>query len=676
MPYRIIVLLTSIILTAIVVAVGGYMYWQVDKRFEIWLAGDTARLHHVYIAQNEVLVQHLQALAYSLAADHEIQRLIDEGGMAWHAAGGHDGMKARQARQALRTLAQRRWEGLSAHYGVETLHFLLPGNVSFLRMHAPEFFGDVLSARRPMLADTARDFNPRSGFVIGTMQAGLRGVVEIMRDQPGGGVRNVGLLEIGFDMKNHLNKLSEQLGIDIALLLDPRRVAAIRPKRRPGLAGPRDKQSAILAATHPEAEEWLSAGLNLQTGTRVPQSRLLSWRGSTFQVVTFALDDYLSQTDPARDPAGTVLIWRDATTQAAQRERAHTAVIHGTLSGYAILQILVFVLLSASRREWERQLKENTKTIEKLLRRNALLLDTAADGICGVDRDGRINFINRAALDIYNCRAEDVTGKDAHALFPFLCPDGDANSGESSPLRQTLDDGEARMIEERIMRGDGSFFPAEITIRPIREHGRKDGAVVVFHDISEQYERQEALLRLATTDPLTGASNRRHFLDQLDAEMARQRRHGGSTALLMADLDYFKRVNDHYGHAAGDAALCHFVRIARQTVRRSDIIGRLGGEEFAILLPGDDIAGASELAERLRHAVEINPVKIGNVRVPVTVSIGISRLQDDDRNAETPLHRADEALYAAKNAGRNRSEIYNPAWREEPRQTAKKGSEA
>jgi diguanylate cyclase (GGDEF)-like protein/PAS domain S-box-containing protein len=665
MPYRIVVLLTSLILIVISAAACKYLYWQVDRRFEIWLDSDTARLHHVYIAQDEVLAQRMQALAYSLAADLEIQRLLDEGG--------RDGGRARQA---LRALVQRRWEDLNRHYGVETMHFLLPGNVSFLRMHAPEYFGDDLSARPPMLVDTARDVHARSGFVIGTSQAGVRGAVKVMRDRPGGDAYTVGLLEIGFGMKNHLDKLAGQLGIDLALLLDPGQIAVMRPERRPPLAGPPDGRRAILAATHAEAEEWLAAGVSLPAGGRTPRSRLLPWKGRTFQVVTFALDDYLGQIDPGREPVGTVLIWRDATAQIAQRDGAHTAALHGVLSGYVILQVLVFVLLSVSRREWGRQLKENTKTIEELSHRNALLLDTAAAGICGVDRDGRINFINPAVLAIRGCRAEEAMGQDAPAFFDALCPDGGADAAVGGLLRRTLDDGEARAIERRIMRGDGGSFMAEISIRPLREQGRNDGAVVVFHDISEQCERQETLLRLATTDPLTGASNRRHFLDRLDAEMARQRRHGGAIALLMADLDHFKRVNDCHGHAAGDAALCHFVRIVRQTVRRSDIVGRLGGEEFAILLPGDDLDGAREFAERLRRAVELSPVKIGNVRISITVSIGISCLRDDDEDADVLLRRADEALYAAKAAGRNRSEIHHPAGRETSRHVAGKGSES
>ncbi|PKO57079.1 MAG: hypothetical protein CVU28_00590, partial [Betaproteobacteria bacterium HGW-Betaproteobacteria-21] len=160
------------------------------------------------------------------------------------------------------------------------------------------------------------------------------------------------------------------------------------------------------------------------------------------------------------------------------------------------------------------------------------------------------------------------------------------------------------------------------------------------------------------TDPLTGVSNRRHFLELLDAELARVKRLRSQAALLMTDLDHFKQVNDAYGHAAGDQVLKHYVGIIRQTLRKTDTIGRLGGEEFAILLPGDGIDGALELAERLRSRLEASPVLSDGALISITVSIGIAALVRTDDTSDAPLQRADVALYAAKEGGRNRVRIY------------------
>jgi diguanylate cyclase (GGDEF)-like protein len=128
----------------------------------------------------------------------------------------------------------------------------------------------------------------------------------------------------------------------------------------------------------------------------------------------------------------------------------------------------------------------------------------------------------------------------------------------------------------------------------------------------------------------------------------------------MADLDHFKHVNDTHGHAAGDAVLKHFVEIVRQTLRKTDVIGRLGGEEFAILLPGDGIEGARDFAERLCEAVKTSPSSFERTPIPISVSIGIASLNTRDGSAEASLQRADKALYDAKKAGRDQVRIHTP----------------
>ena len=203
-----------------------------------------------------------------------------------------------------------------------------------------------------------------------------------------------------------------------------------------------------------------------------------------------------------------------------------------------------------------------------------------------------------------------------------------------------------------------------MTVSPIYSHGIYEGAVTVFRNITQLRDRQDELTRLAVTDPLTGIPNRRHFLELFESELARLRRHHSVASLLMTDLDFFKRINDRYGHAVGDLVLKHFVSIAHSALRRTDIIGRLGGEEFAILLPGDGINGANELAERLRLLVESSPARVDDTYVQITVSIGITELYPQDLSTDAPLCRSDEALYAAKQSGRNRTEIYSAHWDE------------
>ncbi|MBN8506054.1 MAG: diguanylate cyclase [Burkholderiales bacterium] len=165
----------------------------------------------------------------------------------------------------------------------------------------------------------------------------------------------------------------------------------------------------------------------------------------------------------------------------------------------------------------------------------------------------------------------------------------------------------------------------------------------------------EELHNLAHTDALSGAANRRGFLQGVDVELARAQRSGAPLSLLMLDIDHFKRINDQYGHATGDVAIAELARRCAAQQRPYDLLGRLGGEEFAMLLPGADADTACRVAERVREQVQALPVPAPGLAeaLHMTVSIGVAAWQAGD-DADTLLARADAALYAAKQAGRNR----------------------
>jgi diguanylate cyclase (GGDEF)-like protein/PAS domain S-box-containing protein len=177
-------------------------------------------------------------------------------------------------------------------------------------------------------------------------------------------------------------------------------------------------------------------------------------------------------------------------------------------------------------------------------------------------------------------------------------------------------------------------------------------------DVTERKQMEEEVQRLATTDALTNVSNRRHFLQQVEAELERFRRSGVVAALLMIDLDHFKKINDGFGHATGDAVLKHFAELIRHNLRHTDSFGRLGGEEFAVLLPSSRLSGAMEIAARLCQIVVAAPAEVGEHKVPFTISIGVTEFQQDEHGVESAMHRADQALYRAKQTGRNRVVVY------------------
>ncbi len=164
---------------------------------------------------------------------------------------------------------------------------------------------------------------------------------------------------------------------------------------------------------------------------------------------------------------------------------------------------------------------------------------------------------------------------------------------------------------------------------------------------------QSKLEKLAATDFLTGVNNSRRFFEISEAEINRARRFRHSLSAIMFDIDYFKNVNDTFGHAAGDAVLIKIAEICRIALRSIDITGRLGGEEFAVLLPHTKITGAKIAAEYLRSAIEDAEIEFSGEKIKITASFGIAELHDTDTQIKQVLDRADIALYQAKNNGRN-----------------------
>lgn len=166
--------------------------------------------------------------------------------------------------------------------------------------------------------------------------------------------------------------------------------------------------------------------------------------------------------------------------------------------------------------------------------------------------------------------------------------------------------------------------------------------------------REQDLQKMARTDPLTGANNRGYFMELLQAEIERSQRYNHTFSILMLDLDHFKSVNDTFGHAAGDEALRTMIRVFQSSrLRQSDFWGRIGGEEFVVALPETVLHDAAEAAERLRVNLAELPVCYEDKKFFITASIGVSQFRTGDVR-ETLLHRADQAMYEAKQTGRNR----------------------
>jgi len=306
------------------------------------------------------------------------------------------------------------------------------------------------------------------------------------------------------------------------------------------------------------------------------------------------------------------------------------------------------------------QRKSAELKIARLSQLNELLLNCAGAGIYGVDLDGRCTLINPAALEMLGLGKDQVVGMLTHQVFHHHRKDGSVYPADECPLHHTLRDGVGRDVEDALVRSDGEVLPVRMSISPMTDGDRLIGAAVVFRDIAQRKAMEIELRHLATTDPLTGVANRRSFLERLEIEQSRIRRFGVLGALLMLDIDHFKKVNDTFGHTIGDSVLRQLCDLHGQWLRDIDLMGRLGGEEFGILLPGTDVAGALQVAERFRCEVANMPFQGDSGRIAVTVSIGVTRIDPTDAGPESVLARADVALYTAKLRGRNRVEANCP----------------
>ena len=300
------------------------------------------------------------------------------------------------------------------------------------------------------------------------------------------------------------------------------------------------------------------------------------------------------------------------------------------------------------RREIEAALRASEKNYRDLV-------DSVSSIILRWDFRGRIIFMNSYGLFFFGYRAEEIYGR---SVLGTIVPETESTTQRDlKDLMQAIqqDPDQYRTNENENMKKDGSRVWVYWNNRPIRDsQGQIAEILSVGTDITERRNMEAKLRLLATTDPLTGAFNRRQFYDKAKSEFQRHRRYGHAFVLLLMDLDHFKHINDNYGHPAGDAALKSFVNTAGMIFRETDLFGRTGGEEFSALLPETDVDNAVKVADRLREKVDGLLVIAEGNSIHYTVSIGLTAMQPQDESLRAMVRRADKALYEAKRTGRNR----------------------
>ncbi len=301
------------------------------------------------------------------------------------------------------------------------------------------------------------------------------------------------------------------------------------------------------------------------------------------------------------------------------------------------------------------------------------IMEGIGDGVVVIDRQYTILHANTAAASSLGLEKSELIRRKCYELIhrrdapcegpQVICPMRIVfGKGETTKVVHTHRDtsGNEQYIEitaSPIKDGSGRIIAMAETYRNIMEKQADDDLMKLVKELNDARAR---LRQMAITDELTGLRNRRYIMERLEEEFQRARRTGRPLSLIMLDIDHFKAVNDTYGHMFGDAVLRTVASRIRDCLRKHDLVGRVGGEEFLVVSPESDVQDAIIVAERIRRVVQSKAIAEGNLEVNVTLSAGVTALSEQDKSPDSVFSRADTALYMAKQEGRNRVRAVNP----------------
>jgi diguanylate cyclase (GGDEF)-like protein/PAS domain S-box-containing protein len=317
-----------------------------------------------------------------------------------------------------------------------------------------------------------------------------------------------------------------------------------------------------------------------------------------------------------------------------------------------MMAVLTDITLVVKR---ERQLRQSEAWF------NAILTGVTDYALMPLDRGGRIEVWNAGVARLTGFERAATQGQ---SLAVFHAPGATTPERIADRLHEADKNGWS-LEEGWCVRADGSRFWASTMIAPLTsvddDTDEDRGYALIIRDINDKRENAERLLRESECDHLTGIANRRRFFQAAELELDRWNRLPRPLTLLVIDADHFKKINDTWGHASGDAVLRNLAQTLVSCVREIDVVARIGGEEFAVLLPSTDMAGALALAQRFRQMVEAQRIDVDGNLIGYTVSIGVASMKEGLSGLDALLKEADGALYAAKRDGRNRVVLAAPA---------------
>ena len=276
------------------------------------------------------------------------------------------------------------------------------------------------------------------------------------------------------------------------------------------------------------------------------------------------------------------------------------------------------------------------------------IFDQLPDVFYRTNMQGVITKISPSCYDVIGYRPEVMIGTALAYYYKY------PEARQKIVQAITEGGGKAIRVEAELRHKDGSsiWISTNAFVR-FDSDGKPAYIEGVARDISNRKHMEEQLLALSRIDVLTDTFNRRYYMDKSEGVIELMRRYQRPASMMMMDLDHFKNINDKYGHHVGDMALIAFASVCRKEIREADILGRLGGEEFALMLPETSLQSASVLAERIREATAEISIPFDGNFISFTVSIGLVELGKDDLTLDSVIRRADLAMYQAKEKGRN-----------------------
>lgn len=537
--------------------------------------------------------------------------------------------------------------------GFRQVHFHFADNTSFLRMHLPDKFGDQLAAIRPSVVLVNTTKNPVFGYEMGRHWQAYRFIFPLATAAN----HHIGSVEIDIPFSTLLNDLMTGFPAEYRFIVRKQMAAKHLDKAdlqnhftaspfSPEFLSEKADQEAIELHTHPNVRG------------HVPQEQI--------EMINQALARRLAELLPALQPISLPLFLadkaflvhllpiRDISAEKAgyliNYEQSHHLIAMQSRYTMGYILVTVFSLLLIFLHSWytvklfkrilvQRKLQQELNDSHSELDQ---IFNTAADGMWLVDLNGKIKRANNTLAHLLRLPLEQIIGKKCSEVFP-------GSSCHTTICPQCLIKNGAGHVENDMVktRPDGTMITCMVTATPYYNgSGELVGMIEDFRDISERKQMEQQLQTLSTTDELTGLCNRRGFMNLAQRQLDYVKRAGGRIFLLFADLDNMKWINDTLGHEAGDKALVTTAGLLRTTVRDADIVGRMGGDEFAVLLTAADDDSETAILNRLeRNLAEINRGLPAEQQI--AISFGI--VQDQSGSSlEALICHADAKMYAVK----------------------------